>query len=205
MQRLYILVVTILLMGMMVGSAVGSSSNPYGCDDMPEPPVFPEWASHYVVDWLPDDPLSDGGTWDLFYMPENIVTYVYNNRCMVDKFDMGIQYQCKIMYDEEIDLWYITGWRKMHEGAFSFGLSWEPGQLAWFDFDWLTKQGNLFMNANPIPPPPLAGKAKLETVLEMMGGVVVMVVPVGLLILSMLLLLVLIRYLLRWLSLRIKS
>jgi hypothetical protein len=216
----------IIVVGLAVPVYAGPSPsfcNEFGISDMPEPPAYDDWARGYVMqyakfntDVYPRCHLE----YSVYYIDKPEEVYVGKNGtmdCIVINNQRIKVYSCEVKWDSVLDRFYFTAWkagRDPYDGSVNTSLFINVNsnnnpdatyQVIYHSMDLETADGNPYAPANPIPPPPLIGAVQLETVTETVGGVAKIIIPVGLVLLSMLLLMVLIRYLLRSLLLRTRS
>jgi hypothetical protein len=187
----------------------------FGVGEYPMPYRSPSGYTDYVMSWV------EGQEWDLYFVDDCSQVVVKNvGTVEVPQYEVfispGVTYDkftSSIKKDTTVNKYYVTDWVLTGEKVSSagFGLSYSRDfygtymSVPWYSFDLKTEGGNVFVVSNPCPPPPLVSTLDLDQVPGMVGGIAKLAIPVGLVLLSMLLLMVLIRYLLRSLLLRTRS
>ena len=187
--------------------------SPIDIYDMPDPPPIPEECNAYAV-WGDNSPggLNPGAVAWYLWVAEESYSIRFNNwasegrvpsLCGSGDSHVGVM-RCFSYYNDTKGMWEISDWHWFVRYPSMGSQNGYGCTLMWNSHDVLDN-GEVAILANPFPPPPLIGLETLMVVPQVMGGVSSTIIPVGLVLLSMLLLVALIRYLLRLWTLRIKS
>ncbi len=195
------------------GVVLAIPPSPIDIYDMPDPPPIPEECNAYAV-WgnsSPDGMTPGAVAWYLWIAEESYSIsfrdWATEGRVpsLFGSLDSKVGVlSCASYYNNTKGMWEIDDWgwyvRYPSMGSQNgYGCT-----LLWNSHD-ILDNGEVAIPANPFPAPPLIGLETLMVVPQVMGGVSRTIIPVGLVLLSMLLLVALIRYLLRLWTLRIKS